>query len=339
MWVTLKRLLLGCGLIALAGGLLLVSDLGWRNPQAGGRHAHKKWKIGIIEYVNVVDVEESEKGFEDGLPANGLVRGRDYEITVRNAQGDMGTLNSVVDAALTEGADMLVPFSSPSLQATLRKAGAVPVVFTYVADAIAAGAGKSNEDHLPNVTGVTTPGAYAEVLGYLRECLPSAIRVGTIFVPAEVNTVFHKTQLSRLTDQAGMELVAVAANSSSELSDAALALCSMKIDALCQVGGNLTATGFVSIAHAANRAKLPVFAFLTNQAREGAVLVVGRDYYDGGKQTAEIAARIIRGESPAAIPFEPLQKSKLIVNMQAARSLGLHIPADILKRADEVIGN
>jgi ABC-type uncharacterized transport system substrate-binding protein len=317
--------------------VLLVSDWGRRATQGGHGKAGRKWQIGVIEYVNVVDVEEAEKGFLDGLPEAGLVRGRDYEVTVRNAQGDMSTLNSVVDAAITEGADMLVPLSSPSLQAAARKAGTLPVVFTYVADAVAAGVGKNNVDHLPNITGVPSPGAYAEVIGYFHQCFPSARRVGTVFVPAEVNTVFHKNQLTLEAGKLGMEVVAVAANTSSELPDAALALCGMNIDGLCQVGGNLTATGFVSIVHAANRARLPVFSFLTPQAREGSVLVVGRDYYEGGKQAAGIAARIIRGESPAAIPFEPLYKSKLTVNLKVARALGLAIPPEIVKRADEVI--
>ena len=337
MGLIIKRLSLGVGLIVLAGAVLLLSDWTRRTVPGGHSKAHKVWKICIIEYVNVVDVEETEKGFEDGLPAAGLKKGRDYEVTVRNAQGDMGTLNSAVDAALSEGADMLVPFSSPSLQATARKAGKLPVVFAYVADAVAAGVGRSNTDHMPNVTGVPTPGAYAEVLGYLRECLPQARRIGTIFVPAEVNTVFHKTQIERLAGPLGFELVAVAANTSSELPDAALALCAMKIDALCQIGGNLTAAGFTSIAQAAQRARLPVFAFLSIQAREGAMLVVGRDYYDAGKEAAGLAARIMRGESPATIPFQPQHTSRLIVNLKVAHQLGITIPPDILKRADEVI--
>lgn len=337
MWVIVKRLALGVGLIILAAAVLLVSDWSRRGMHGVPGKTGKKWQISIVEYVNVVDVEEAEKGFIDGLPAAGLVRGRDFEVSVRNAQGDMGTLNSVVDAAMTEGTDMIVPFSSPSLQAAARKAGTVPVVFTYVADAIAAGVGTSNEKHMPNITGVPTPGAYAEVMGYFHQCFPSARRVGTVFVPAEVNTVFHKTQMTMEAKKLGIEVVAVAANTSSELPDAALALCGMHIDGLCQVGGNLTATGFVSIAQAANRARLPIFAFLTPQAREGATLVVGRDYYDAGQHAAKIAARIIRGESPATIPFEPYSTSRLTVNLKAARALGLNIPPEIVKRADEVI--
>ena len=338
MWNSLKRLALGFGLITLTAGILLVSDWGRRTAPRGSGQAGKKWKISIIEYVNVADVEETEKGFVDGLPATGLVRGRDYEVTVQNAQGDMGTLNSVVDAAITAGADLLVPLSTPSLQATARKAGALPVVFSFVADAVAAGVGKNNEDHFPNVTGVTTLGAYEEAIDYLRKCLPSARSVGTIFVPSEVNTVANKNQLQQVANRAGVELVAVPANTSAEISDASLALCSMKIEALCQIAGNLTASGFVSIVQAANRSKLPIFGFMTSQARQGAVLVVARDYYDGGKEAAEIAARVMRGESPAAIPFQPLHKTRLIVNLEAARALGMALPQDVVKRADEVIG-
>ncbi len=337
MWVILKRVSLGLILILLASAGLLISDWTHRESNAGRAGVNRKWGVNLLEYVNVGDSEEAEKGIMDGLRQTGLVEGRDYEMTIRNAQGDMSTLNALVDAALTDRADLLMTLSTPTLQASIRKAPKLPIVFTFLADPVSAGVGADYNNHLPNVTGVPTGSAYQEVLELVRECLPNARRVGTIVVPSEVNTVYNRDQLVLAARKLGMEVVSVPASTSSELPDAALALCSMKLDAVCQVAGNLTATSFTSIARAARGAKLPAFAFMSSQAEQGAVVVVTRDYIDGGKEAAQLAVRVMRGESPSSIPIQPLRKTKTIVNLVAAREVGLAIPESLLKRADRVI--
>jgi ABC-type uncharacterized transport system substrate-binding protein len=330
----IRRLLLGLVLILLSSAVLLISDWHRRDRSAG---VNRKWEVNLLEYVNTADSEESERGIIEGLRESGFVEGRDFEMTIRNAQGDMTTLNALVDAALTSRADLLMTLSTPTLQVTMRKAPKLPIVFTYLADPIAAGAGRSFDDHLPNVTGVVTGSAVEEVMGILRECLPGARRVGTIVVPSEVNTVYNRDQLEMAARKLGIELVSVPASTSSELPDAALAMCNMKIDAVCQVAGNLTATGFTSIAQAARSARLPSFGFMSSQAEQGAVLVVARDYFDGGKEAGQLAVRVMRGERPASIPLQPLSKNKIIVNLAAARAARLAIPESVLKKADKVI--
>lgn len=337
MWLIAKRLLVGVMLILLASAVLLVSDWGRRESHGSVAGVKKKWVVNLLEYVNVGDSEESEKGIMDGLDKAGLVEGHDYEMTVRNAQGDMSTLNALVDAALTARADLLMTLSTPTLQVTIRKAPQLPIVFTYLADPITAGAGRSYTDHLPNVTGVATGSATEELLALLRECLPNARRIGTIVVPSEVNTVYNRDQLVLEARKLGIEVVSVPASTSSELPDAALALCNMKIDAVCQVAGNLTVTGFTSIARAARASGLPSFGFMSAGVEQGAVAVVARDYYDGGVEAAQLAVRIMRGESPASIPLQLLRKNKIILNLKAARAIGLTVPESIVRKADKVI--
>ena len=139
-----------------------------------------------------------------------------------------------MDAAVTDGADLLITLSTPTLQAALSRGRGLPVVFTLVADGVTAGAGRSDKDHLPNVTGVYAHGAYDEVIAALRECLPNVRAVGTLFVPSEVNTVYHKDMLVKAANAVGIEVVVVPVTSSTEVVDAAMSLCSRRIDALCQ---------------------------------------------------------------------------------------------------------
>jgi len=336
-WPNLKRLSLGLALILLAAAVLLISDWSGRQSTASRTEAKRIWNINLLDYVNVEDSEESQKGILDGLRRSGLVEGRDYRVTIRSAQGDMPTLNTLVDAALTDRADLIMTLSTPTLQAAISKVHHDPIVFTYVADPISAGAGHSFTEHLPNVTGVATGSADEELLAILRQCLPRVRRIGTIYVPSEVNTVYHRNQLVLEARRLGIEVVSVAANTSSDLPDAALALSSMKIDAVVQIAGNLTGTGFTSIAQAARKARLPAFGFLTSQAEQGAAVVVARDYYTGGIDAAQLAVRIMRGEHPESIPFELLRQDKVIVNLPAAQAVGFTIPDSIVKQANRVI--
>jgi ABC-type uncharacterized transport system substrate-binding protein len=333
----MRRLSPGLTLIALASAVLLISDWNGRAQAEGTHDPGRIWKIHLVEFNNVLDVEESEEGVLEGLRSQ-LVEGRDFEVKIGNAQGDMATLPSVVDAALAGGAQMLITMSTPTLQVALRRARKVPVVFTYVASAIAAGAGRSYEDHAPNVTGVELTGAYDEVFALMREFLPSVRRVGTLFVPAEINMVVNKELLAREGKKAGIEVVPVAVSTSSEVPDAALAMVSLNIDAVCQIGGNLTAAAFGGIAQAARKARLPIFAFQKSQALGGAAVTLARDYRESGKAAALLAVRIMRGESPAGIPFQSFTGTTLMINGPAAHAVGLNIPAQVLKRNPAMIG-
>ena len=328
---------------ALKAADVVVDDTGIHEKQASPSppstsRLNKTWRVDLVQYVSIIDVEEAEQGVREGFREAGLVEGRDYVSTTRNAQGDMATINTLVDAALAEKSDLLLTFSTPVLQVALQRARGIPIVFNYLASPQAAGAGRSDTDHLPNVTGVYLHGAYDEMLAIIRQVCPKAHRLGTLFVPAEVNSVFHQELLEAASRKAGFELVSVPANTSPEVADAALALVSRGIDAICQIPGNLTAAAFPTVAQVARRSRVPVFAFQSAQAKAGAALVLARDYRDGGRLAALLAARVMRGERPATLPFQQVTKTRMFVNLSAARETSLAIPPDLIRRADEVVG-
>lgn len=297
----------------------------------------KKWNIQVIEFVEISDVEETRTGVLEGLKLAGLKEGKDYTVNIQNAQGDMPTLNLMVDNALSRGADMIVTLSTPTLQAAIQRAKNIPVIFTFCASGVNAGAGRTNEDHLPNITGTYEVQAYKEMLAIVKQLMPRAKKFGTIYVPAETNSVALEKSLREEVEKAGLELVSLPANNPTEVPDTALALVSSGIDSIMQVPGNLTAVSFTSISKAANQAKIPIFAFQTVQADEGAVVVLAKDYFDFGKEAAFLAARVMRGENPKDIPFVGIEVSKFIINLKAAKVSNLKIPEDMIKQAYNVI--
>lgn len=308
-------------------------------PAEATKPSLRQVRLDLLEYIDVLDVEDAERGIRAGLTDAGLVEDRDIHLTVRNAQGDMPTLTALVGAALADHSDMLLTLSTPTLQAAIQHGGKLPIVFTFLADAVAAGAGKNANDHLPNVTGVPTGSAQHELLQLVRDCLPNARRIGSLFAPAEVNSEWNKLQLEQLAPQYGFELVTVPVNSTAEASDATLSLLSKGVDAVTQIPGNLTSSAFASITQPAKRAKLPVFGFLSSDFGNGAVAVVARDFYDGGHSAGLMAARIVRGENPATIPWEPLKGAKVMINLDVAKAVGLPIPPAVLEKAAKVVGN
>ena len=336
--IALRRIALGLAVVAAASAILLLSDLQHRERRSRVRVAAHKWKLFFVQYIDTIDVKDAQLGVMDGLTESGLQDGRDFEVRILNAQGDMATVSALIDAAVTADADMLITFSTPTLQAALRRAQNVPVVYNYVSSGLKAGAGKSNTDHAPNVTGVSLLPANEEALAILRKHFPDIRRLGTLYCPAETNMVHAKNALDETAKGAGFELVYVAADTATDVPDAAAALMSRDIDAVLQIPGNLTASAFGSISEAARRAHVPIFAFQKSQAIGGAMVVVARDYRDSGRHAAHLAARIIRGEHPGRIPLEDFGKTRLMVNLDAARALNISIPPGLLRSAQEVIG-
>ena len=339
MLIALRRVALALVVVCAASAILLLSDLRHRNSGAAGpKAASHRWKIYFVQFNDVIDVEDAAGGVMEGLRESGLQDGRDFAVTTLNAHGDMATVSALIDAAVTGGADLIITFSTPTLQAALRRAQGIPVVYNYVASGLKAGAGKSNTDHAPNVTGVSLLPANDEALAILRTHFPSIRRLGTLYCPAETNMVIGKNDLDKTAERFGYSVVYVAADTATDVPDAAAALMSRDIDAVLQIPGNLTASAFGSISEAARRAHIPVFAFQKSQAIGGAMVVVARDYRDSGRHAAHLAARIMRGESPARIPLEDLLKTRLIVNPDAARALNITLPPALVRSAKEVIG-
>ncbi len=227
----------------------LVIDENGTHEKASRAGLVRKQRIALVQLNNVVDAEETEAGFMEGLKESGLAEGRDFEIGVQNAQGDMATVSALVDNAIAQKSDLLVAFSTPTLQTALQRARNIPIVFTYVADGVAAGAGKSRTDHLPNVTGVDFTSAYGPMLKLMRQLMPSARKLGTVFVPSEVNSVFMKDELLKLAGPAGYEIIALPASTSSEVPDAATAMAASGIDAVCQVPGKSHSVGLREYRH------------------------------------------------------------------------------------------
>jgi ABC-type uncharacterized transport system substrate-binding protein len=300
-------------------------------PQAAAPHG--AWQLRVVAYADNQFVEDLLGGIKDGLKAEGLVEGRDYKLRYLNAQGDIATLSSIMNGVRADEADLLFDIATPVLQAGIQHAGNTKQVFCGVADGVTAGAGKSANDHHPCVTGISSPCDFATMIRIIRETKPGAKRIGTLYSPAEVNSVFYKRTFEKLLAENGMELVCVPVTTSMEVGEAAATLSARNIDLVCQMLDNTTHPAFALIAKRAKEAGLATYSFNNSFMSEGATLVVSYDFHETGVIAASLGARILRGENPKGMPLIADRTPQILINREAARAFGLVIPESLGKEA------
>ncbi|WP_395737632.1 ABC transporter substrate-binding protein [Prosthecobacter sp.] len=313
------------------GGAVKTKSTAAPNPSG------KKWKIAIVNYIESGPSEDTMAGMKAAWKRSKLVEGKDYTISYRCAQGDIASLSGIFDAVLTENADIVVPMSTPALQSALQKVKDRPVVFSVIANPVVAGAGKSYTDHKPNVTGVSVLAPVGEALTMIQKYFPQYKRLGTLFCPAEANSVDLKESFEKLCKERGLTLECVAVNTSSDLADASLSLVSRPIDAVVQISDNLSSTGFNAISKAARQTQKPLISLNSTTVPLGAPVSMGRDYHNCGEATTEMIERVIRGEDVATMPFILPPKLFYSASPANAAAVGMTLPPELLKEVDKVI--
>jgi len=288
-------------------------------------------KFALVHYVDSPNSEDCETGIRQALTDNNLSENSNYTLKVFNAQGDISTLNSIAGSIGSEDWDLIFATSTPTIQMLAKKLPDSKIVFTNVGDPIAAGLGKTFEDHLPNICGISTMSDFDGLLKLVLYLHPQIKLVGTVFTPAEINSVAYKNWLEKAANKLGIRLIAVPANTATEVMDAANSLISQKIGAFCQISDNLTGSCSSAILKVSLERKVPYYGFVTQQLGQGAVAVCARDYLQAGYDAGVMGIEVLAGKNPAEIPYRYVEKTEYLLNPEIATLLQVQVPAGITK--------
>lgn len=307
------------------------------NAAAAAKPLARRMTVDLVEYVDTLNAELAREGVMEGLAQSGLVPGRDFELRRHIAQGDMATLNSIIDTVRTRKTDLMITLSTPTLQTAVARGRGTPMVFTMVSNPFITKAGTTDTDHLPFLTGSYLVQPLKELLAALRDLQPPVRRIGTLFTPAEINAVYSKEEMERAARAAGLEFEAVAVTNTTDVIEATLSLANRDVDVLTQVPDNVVASSFPAVMEAARRARLPVTTYSPAFADMGPLLVLANDYRDNGVVSGRMAARVLRGESTATMPFATVPTLNYIVNLKVANEYGIRVPSQLVSKAARVI--
>jgi ABC-type uncharacterized transport system substrate-binding protein len=204
--------------ILIVAALLLTNLYGcekekWEGTPVTG----KRWKIDVLKYINNSYTSTFEEQLRAALAKNGLQENRDYRIRIRSAQGEMSNLPMIVDAAIGDESDLLILFQAPTLYTALNKAPDTRKVFTLLQNPFVLGAGGSDSQHLPNLTGLYVVPPISELLEKIAEVSPKIQRLGTLYMVGNEDSVDRKNQLVRLAKERGMEVLEEGYNTQNDI--------------------------------------------------------------------------------------------------------------------------
>ena len=294
--------------------------------------------IGISQFAEHGSLDNCREGFLEGLKEAGYEEGKNLTIEYQNAQADTGNAATIADSFVNKKVDLICAIATPSAMSAYNSAmdADIPVIYTAVSDP--SGAGLVNEDgtNVGNITGTSDKLPVTEQMALIRELMPDAKKIGILYTTSEANSVSTIQEYKDHAEEYGFEIVDTGINTIADVEMAAKDLAS-KVDCISNLTDNTVVSALQTVLAAANDAKIPVFGSEVEQVKNGCVAAVGIDYVALGKQTGEMAAKVLKGEATAAeTPFEICEGGNVYVNTEAAGNIDFTISDDVLNEAAEV---
>lgn len=294
--------------------------------------------VAITQIVEHPALDAVYQGVRDELEEQGYKDGDNLRIMHESAQGNSAIASQIARKFVGESPDVIVAIATPSAQTMAAAARNTPVVFSAVTDPVGAKLVKTMEAPGANITGVTDMLPIERHLDLLERVVPDAKRIGTVYNPGEANAVALVELLEERLEARGLELVKAAATKTSEVLGAARSLVD-KAEAIYLTTDNTVISAVEAVISVGERASIPVFAADTATVDRGAVAALGFDYYDHGRQTGAMVARILEGANPGEMDVESVDTLNLFVNPAAAERMGITLSDDLISEAKKVVNS
>jgi putative ABC transport system substrate-binding protein len=325
-------------LIALGSALLLAMD----GPDS--RSGSRLPRVAIVQHAAQASIDQGVRGIVAGLAQAGFEDGRTVQLSFFNAQGDLPTANDIARRVTDGSADLIITSSTLSLQSvgTVNRTKQVPHVFGIVAGAAFAGLGISETDpmdHPPHLTGYTSLVPVIEALKLAREMNPAMRRIGLVWHSSEVSSALYTRSAREACKALGIELLEANAENTTEVGPAAQSLVSRGIDALLMTADVTVLMAADTVIKAARQGRIPVISVVPPTFRKGALFDLGNDYETLGREVGLLAAKVLAGTSPAALPVLNRVPMSLSINRMALDGLkdDWTIPETVSQRADVIL--
>ncbi len=304
----------------------------------GVAQADETKTVAITQIVEHPALDAVHEGTKDELAERGYRVGENLILMHESAQGNAAIASQIARKFVGDQPDVIVAIATPSAQTAAAATRKIPIVFSAVTDPVAAKLVQSLDAPGGNITGASDMLPLDRHLDMILRIVPNARSIGTVYNPGEANAVALINQLEKSLNDRGLKLEKAAATKTSEVLGAARSLTD-KVDAIYLTTDNTVISAAEAVISVGARAKIPVFAADTATVERGAVAALGFNYYDLGRQTGAMVARILEGASPAEMPVETLDNLELYVNPAAAEKMGTTLSDEIISEASKVVGN
>jgi putative ABC transport system substrate-binding protein len=310
---------------------------------ARAQHPERMRRIGVLMAFSESNPQFRSliETFMQGLTRSGWVDGRNVQIDVRWAGGDVGRMRAFAKQLTELQPDVILAGTTPVTDALQKETHTIPIVFVIVSDPVGAGFVAGLPRPGGNITGfinveATMGGKWLELL---KEIAPRVERAAIMFNPdtAPGGGTYFLGPFETAARSLAVEPITARVRSDAEI-EATLASLGREQAGLVIMTDSFMAIHQATIISATARNNVPaVGADLATFAKDGGLLAYGASFPDIFRRAAAYVDRILKGDRPAELPVQVPTKYELAINLKTAKALGLEVPPTLLARADEVI--
>jgi putative tryptophan/tyrosine transport system substrate-binding protein len=319
--------------ITLLGGAAVNWPLAARAQQAA---------LPVVGFLNALgenDRPNLPAAFRRGLSETGYVEGRNVAIAYRFAENHHDRLPALAMELIALGPDVILASATPSARAVQQATRTVPIVFVLIPDPVGIGVAASLSRPGGNATGFITHefGMSVKWLELLKQIAPKVTRAAVFRDPANPAAMGQFGAIQGATPSLGVEILPIGADNAQEIERGISAVAREPNSGLIVVPIPTTTMHHDLIVKLANSYRIPAVYPSRMYVADGGLVSYGWDIVDQYRSAASYVDRILRGKEPADLPVQAPVKYDLIINLKAAKALGLDVPPTLLARADEVI--
>jgi putative ABC transport system substrate-binding protein len=322
--------------------IALLSGAALALPGRGGAQEQRARRIAALMLFSQdnAEVQRGVGAFHDGLQKLGWVEGRNLHIDHRWGGIDVNMLQSLAKEIVASKPDLIFTSGSPATRILKQETSTIPIVFGNLVDPVGQGFVASLARPGGNVTGFVNlePSVAGKYVELLKEITPPVARVVMFYNPA--TEPYHEIYLNPFNAAArslGLIPIVAPIHDLAELETVMATQAREPNTGLIAMPGGFQSQNYREIAALAARYKLPAVYATLAVARAGGLLAYTNDVADNYRRAASHVDRILKGEKPSDLPVQFPVKFELVVNLKAAKALGLDVPPLLEQRADEVI--
>ena len=302
------------------------------------QQATKVWRVGYLGYAHPTEARDLET-FRQRLRDLGYVEGKNVVIESRLVEASVERLPALAAELVSLKLDVIAAAGNQTIVALKQATRTIPIVMITAGDPVGAGLVSSLAHPGGNVTGLSNlaEGVSAKWFELLTQAVPGITGLGVLMVPNSPAHVTFFRDIKMAGQRTRIAVVGVEARGRDEIEPAFAALTKARAQGLIVLPHPVTLTHQTHIVELAARNRLPTMYPWQEFTESGGLMAYSPNRTEMYRSSATIVDKILRGAKPADLPIEQPTKFELVINLKAAKALGLTIPRSLLLRADQVI--
>jgi len=304
--------------------------------------AQQRGKVPRIGFLgnSTAALEENLVGpFREGLRDLSYVEGQNILIEYRWAEGKYERFPALIAELIASKVDVIVTAGTPATQAYQKARTSIPLVMVAVGDPVGTGIVASLNRPGGNITGLTSisPELEGKRIELLREVVPKLSHIAVMWNPRNAYHAIENKEVETAAAALRMKVLYLGIEAQEQIGNAFAQILKERPGALLVLADRVFLHNRALIMDFAAKHRLPgVYAYL-ELVEAGGLMSYGPSYADMHRRAATYVDKILKGAKSADLPVERPMKFELVVNLKAAKQIGLTIPPNVLARADRVI--